>query len=213
MNRGRGGLPCVFSWLQISQILPRPHAGEPTEARLARKIGGTTHCRRRFPSNSVALWVELGAVPLKDPCHGGRLSFKSGPRRLRNSGLTRFFSTTASRNFFFRVSYGFRQHSFSATIAEPRFKMASYEPKQPAVATSTEWKQSWSAPKAAPGSEEPWTTETPIWHVVVRGFQIFFGLVIAGMAGYLIHGYLMDAVAFGLVCVSRVSLEGFDVTD
>ncbi|KAK1775856.1 hypothetical protein QBC45DRAFT_421134 [Copromyces sp. CBS 386.78] len=78
--------------------------------------------------------------------------------------------------------------------------MASYEPKQPAVETSAEWKQSWSAPKAAPGSEEPWTTETPIWHVVVRGFQIFFGLVIAGLAGYLIHGYLMDAVAFGLVC-------------
>ncbi|KAK3503662.1 hypothetical protein B0T13DRAFT_508438 [Neurospora crassa] len=78
--------------------------------------------------------------------------------------------------------------------------MASYEPKQPTVATSAEWKQSWSAPKAAPGSEEPWTTETPIWHAVVRGFQIFFGLVIAGMAGYLIHGYMMDAFAFGLVC-------------
>ncbi|KAJ4420075.1 hypothetical protein N0V85_000729 [Neurospora sp. IMI 360204] len=78
--------------------------------------------------------------------------------------------------------------------------MASYEPKQPAVATSTEWKQSWSAPKAAPGNEEPWTTETPIWHVVVRGFQIFFGLIIAGLAGVLIHGHLMNAVAFGLVC-------------
>lgn len=91
--------------------------------------------------------------------------------------------------------------------------MASYEPKQPTVATSAEWKQSWSAPKAAPGSEEPWTTETPIWHAVVRGFQIFFGLVIAGMAGYLIHGYMMDAFAFGLVCVIHISLEGLDVID
>ena len=84
--------------------------------------------------------------------------------------------------------------------------MASYEPKQQAVATSTEWKQSWSAPKAAPGSDEPWTTETPIWHVVVRGFQIVFGLAIAAMSGYLIHGYLMDEVAFALVCVSHTPL-------
>ncbi|KAK3315804.1 hypothetical protein B0H66DRAFT_271569 [Apodospora peruviana] len=60
--------------------------------------------------------------------------------------------------------------------------------------------QSWADPKAAPGSDEHWVVVTPVWHVVVRGFQAFFGLVILAMAGYLIHGLALDANAFALVC-------------
>lgn len=64
-----------------------------------------------------------------------------------------------------------------------------------------ELQQSWADPKAAPGSEEPWMVHTPVWHVVIRGFQIFFAFVIVVMAGVLIHGNSMDANAFALVCV------------
>ncbi|KAM7208305.1 hypothetical protein V8F20_001283 [Naviculisporaceae sp. PSN 640] len=60
--------------------------------------------------------------------------------------------------------------------------------------------QSWADPKAAPGSEEPWMVHTPVWHVVLRGFQVFFAFVIVVMAGVLIHGHSMDANAFALVC-------------
>ena len=43
---------------------------------------------------------------------------------------------------------------------------------------------------------------TPIWVTVVRGFQLFFGFIILILAGLLIHGLALDAIVFGLVCVS-----------
>jgi len=66
--------------------------------------------------------------------------------------------------------------------------------------------QSWAAPKAAPGSEDPWMVHTPLWHVIIRGFQIFFGFVIVVMAGYLIHGKALDANGFAVVCVSVIDI-------
>lgn len=42
---------------------------------------------------------------------------------------------------------------------------------------------------------------TPVWCTVVRGFQAFFGFIIMVLAGILMHGLVMDAVTFGLVCV------------
>jgi len=67
--------------------------------------------------------------------------------------------------------------------------------------------QSWGAPKAAPGSEDPWMVHTPLWHVIIRGFQIFFGFVIVVMAGYLIHGKALDANGFAIVCVSLIDIH------
>ncbi|KAK4214164.1 hypothetical protein QBC37DRAFT_472855 [Rhypophila decipiens] len=61
-------------------------------------------------------------------------------------------------------------------------------------------KQNWADPKAAPGSDDPWMVHTPVWHVVMRGLQVFFGFVIVVMAGVLIHGNSLDANAFALVC-------------
>ncbi|KAM7199987.1 hypothetical protein V8F33_004161 [Rhypophila sp. PSN 637] len=61
-------------------------------------------------------------------------------------------------------------------------------------------KQNWADPKAAPGSDDPWMVHTPVWHVVMRGFQVFFGFVIVVLAGVLIHGNSLDANAFALVC-------------
>lgn len=42
--------------------------------------------------------------------------------------------------------------------------------------------------------------QTPVWVVVVRGFQIFLSFVIIIMAGWLIHGYAMGAHGFAVVC-------------
>lgn len=42
---------------------------------------------------------------------------------------------------------------------------------------------------------------TPVWCTVVRGFQAFFGFLIMILGGILMHGLVMDAVVFGLVCV------------
>jgi len=68
--------------------------------------------------------------------------------------------------------------------------------------------ESWASPKAAPGSNEPYTVNTPLWCTVLRGLSIFFGFAIIIMAGILIHGKAMDAHAFALVVVkqSQISL-------
>ncbi|KAK3693218.1 hypothetical protein B0T22DRAFT_35414 [Podospora appendiculata] len=60
--------------------------------------------------------------------------------------------------------------------------------------------QTWAAPKAVPGTEEPYIIPSPLWVTVLRGFQIFFSFIILILAGILIHGYAMDANAFAVVC-------------
>ncbi|KAK4179118.1 hypothetical protein QBC36DRAFT_323237 [Triangularia setosa] len=59
-----------------------------------------------------------------------------------------------------------------------------------------------SAPVAAPGgNKEHYVQDTPVWVVVVRGVQIFFSLVILGMAGAVIHDVMIEELAFGIACV------------
>ncbi|KAK4444496.1 hypothetical protein QBC34DRAFT_474725, partial [Podospora aff. communis PSN243] len=56
------------------------------------------------------------------------------------------------------------------------------------------------APAPAPAPvENQYVQQTPLWVVVVRGFQALFAFVILAMCGYLIHGKAMDANVFALV--------------
>ncbi|KAK3905159.1 hypothetical protein C8A05DRAFT_41865 [Staphylotrichum tortipilum] len=48
--------------------------------------------------------------------------------------------------------------------------------------------------------KEQYIQQTPVWVVIVRGLQIFFSIIILGMAGYLIHGHAMAANGFAVVC-------------
>ncbi len=48
----------------------------------------------------------------------------------------------------------------------------------------------------------PYIVRTPVWCTVVRGFTVFFAFIIMVLAGLLMHGYVMSANAFALVCVS-----------
>ena len=50
--------------------------------------------------------------------------------------------------------------------------------------------------------KEQYIQATPVWVVVVRALQIFFSIIILGMAGYLIHGNAMAENGFAVVCVS-----------
>lgn len=38
--------------------------------------------------------------------------------------------------------------------------------------------------------------------LVARGFSLFFAIIIIGLSGYLMHGLVLSAYAFSLVCVS-----------
>jgi len=59
-----------------------------------------------------------------------------------------------------------------------------------------------AAPVTASGGEtQHYVQETPVWVVVVRGFQIFFSLVILGMAGAVIHDVLIEELAYAIACV------------
>ncbi|KAK0673107.1 hypothetical protein QBC41DRAFT_312183 [Cercophora samala] len=59
-----------------------------------------------------------------------------------------------------------------------------------------------SAPITAPaGSQEHYVQHTPVWMVVMRGGQVFFSLVILGMAGAVIHDVMIEELAFGIACV------------
>nr|CDP28728.1 Putative protein of unknown function [Podospora anserina S mat+] len=59
-----------------------------------------------------------------------------------------------------------------------------------------------SAPVAAPsGSQEHYVQHTPVWIVVTRGAQVFFSLIILGMAGAVIHDVMIEELAFGIACV------------
>ncbi|KAK4156580.1 hypothetical protein C8A00DRAFT_30546 [Chaetomidium leptoderma] len=60
--------------------------------------------------------------------------------------------------------------------------------------------QPYAAPTAVADQKEQYIQQTPVWVVVVRGVQVFFGFVILVMAGMLIHGYAMGANGFALVC-------------
>jgi hypothetical protein len=42
----------------------------------------------------------------------------------------------------------------------------------------------------------------PTYYFVIRGFQIFFALVIAGLSAFIIHGAVTDENSFSLACVS-----------
>jgi hypothetical protein len=66
--------------------------------------------------------------------------------------------------------------------------------------------QQYAAP-AAYGQDERYIQHTPVWVVVVRGAQVLFGFVILCMAGYLIHGYALDANVYALVCVSPPAVD------
>ncbi|KAK4198741.1 hypothetical protein QBC40DRAFT_283177 [Triangularia verruculosa] len=58
-----------------------------------------------------------------------------------------------------------------------------------------------SAPVPAPaGNKEHYVQQTPVWVVVVRSVQIFFSLVILGMAGTVIHDVMIEELAFGIAC-------------
>ncbi len=48
----------------------------------------------------------------------------------------------------------------------------------------------------------PYIVTTPVWCTVVRGFTLFFAFIIMVLAGILMHGYVLSANAFALVCVS-----------
>jgi len=62
--------------------------------------------------------------------------------------------------------------------------------------------QQYATPAAVPqGAKEQYIQQTPVWVVVVRGVQVFFGFVILVMAGYLIHGSAQGAYGFAVVCV------------
>jgi hypothetical protein len=64
--------------------------------------------------------------------------------------------------------------------------------------------QHYAAPAAvAHVKEERYIQQTPIWVVVVRGFQVLLGFIILVMAGWLIHGYAMAANGFALACVGQ----------
>ncbi|KAK3303666.1 uncharacterized protein B0T15DRAFT_281724 [Chaetomium strumarium] len=59
----------------------------------------------------------------------------------------------------------------------------------------------YAAPAAVAHSEEErYIQQTPVWVVVVRGFQLLLSFVILCMAGYLIHGLAVGANVFALVC-------------
>lgn len=60
------------------------------------------------------------------------------------------------------------------------------------------------APVAAgAGAPKPqYVQQTPGWVVAIRGFQILLSVIILGIAGYLMHGKVLDENAFALVCVS-----------
>ncbi len=60
----------------------------------------------------------------------------------------------------------------------------------------------YAPPTANPESGERYIQQTPVWVVVVRGFQIAFSVIILAMCGYLIHGKALDANVFALVVVS-----------
>lgn len=54
------------------------------------------------------------------------------------------------------------------------------------------------------GPKERLVVHTPVWVTVVRGFQLFFALVVMVLAGLLIHGLALDAIVYALVCVSTL---------
>ncbi|KAK4238130.1 hypothetical protein C8A03DRAFT_15368 [Achaetomium macrosporum] len=59
----------------------------------------------------------------------------------------------------------------------------------------------YAAPAAvARTEEERYIQQTPVWVMVVRGFQILLSFVILCLAGYLIHGFAMAANVFAVVC-------------
>ncbi|KAK0744441.1 hypothetical protein B0T21DRAFT_88408 [Apiosordaria backusii] len=59
-----------------------------------------------------------------------------------------------------------------------------------------------AAPVAAPtGNKEHYVQDTPSWVVAVRGVQIFFSLVILGMAGAVIHDVMIEELAYAIACV------------
>ena len=64
--------------------------------------------------------------------------------------------------------------------------------------------QAYAAPSAAVQQppKEQYIQQTPTWVVIVRGLQVFFSIIILGMAGYLIHGHAMAENGFAVVCVS-----------
>jgi len=64
------------------------------------------------------------------------------------------------------------------------------------------------APAPAPASGDQYIQQTPLWVVVVRGFQALFGFIILAMCGFLIHGKALDANVFALVVVGRRSSPG-----
>ncbi|KAK4184104.1 hypothetical protein QBC35DRAFT_67682 [Podospora australis] len=53
---------------------------------------------------------------------------------------------------------------------------------------------------AAAVSTNAYVQETPVWMVVIRVIQAVLALGIVGMCGWLMHGKVLDAQAFGLVC-------------
>jgi len=48
--------------------------------------------------------------------------------------------------------------------------------------------------------KQQYVQQTPTWVVVIRGFQILLSIIILGIAGYLMHGKVLDENAFALVC-------------
>lgn len=64
-----------------------------------------------------------------------------------------------------------------------------------------------AAPAAPPAKDEAYIQKTPTWVVIMRSLQIFFGLIIVCLCGYLIHGKALDANVFALVVVRPLRLS------
>jgi hypothetical protein len=67
-------------------------------------------------------------------------------------------------------------------------------------------------PAGVPASEkELYIQLTPVWVVVLRGFQIFVSLPILIMAAILIHGVSLSANAFAVACVRALACQASQV--
>ncbi|KAK4128061.1 hypothetical protein N657DRAFT_584649 [Parathielavia appendiculata] len=63
--------------------------------------------------------------------------------------------------------------------------------------------QQYAAPAAVAHGKEPeerYIQQTPVWVVVMRGFQILISFIILVMAAWCMHGIVLGANAFALVC-------------
>lgn len=84
-------------------------------------------------------------------------------------------------------------------MQQPSVAQQSVAVEKPQVQTAQATTTVHNGSQPVPGGEKIY--ETPLWVTIVRGCQLFIGLVIMILAGILIHGVLINDWAFALVCV------------